>query len=251
MKKLLAVLLAIITILSVCGFSTYAENTVPADVTVGGEITDDPTVPDTPDTPDVPDEPDEPDEPVPTLDDYEYVVTMYICATANSLTGHIWLYFENLTECDVPIGYTMLAPHKGMSVGSLRNTRKDGGGTYYNGEAMMASLKGKLDKVRDHTYTLKMDLTLDQLNTVNGKIKSKNAYEMIFYNCGVFATSVWNSVSSKKVVHIVLPIFTILNMSILGAKRGELRMQDPDVAYKQTDDGCYVADNKSFKLSCV
>ena len=92
-----------------------------------------------------------------------------------------------------------------------------------------------------------------QLKFIKEKIKSKNAYEMIFYNCGVFATSVWNSVSSKKVVHIVLPIFTILNMSILGAKKGELLMQKPTDSeiFKQTDSGCRIADEKSFNMSCV
>ena len=248
MKKVLSFLLTIIMILSVGSIGTFAEDVTPSGDVIE-ETTDTPDTPDTPDEPVIPDEPDEPDEP--TLDDYEYVVTMYICATANSFTGHVWLYFENLTECDVPIGFTTLAPHKGMSVGSLRNTRKSGGGTYYNGEAMMATLKGKLDKVCAHTHSLKMDLTKEQLDTVNEKIKSRNFYEMIFCNCGVFATKVWNSVSDERVVHIVFPAFTILNMKISGAKKGVLRMQEADVAYKQTDDGCFVADNKSFRIPCI
>ena len=248
MKKVLSILLAIICVISFT-VTAFAEDTViPSESVVTNEDVEGTEAQEDPENPEEPAEPDEPVEPAKTFD-----VTMYICATANSLTGHVWLYFVNNSNVPVKVGYVDLTPGAGISVGSLRNSRKDGGGTYYNGEAMMAEKDGKLESLKDHTYSLKMSLTKEQLETVNEKIKSKNAYEMIFYNCGVFATSVWNSVSDKKVVHIVLPIFTILNMTILGAKKGELLMQNPTESeiFKQTDSGCRIADEKSFNMSCV
>lgn len=242
MKKILSVLLAVICVFSLA-MTAFAEDTAAQPETA---VTDENT--ETAEDAADPEEPEEPVEPEEVFD-----VTMYICATANSLTGHVWLYFVNNSNVTVKIGYADLEPGMGMSVGSLRNSRKDGGGTYYNGEAAMAARDGKLESLKNHTHSLKMSLTKEQLEKVNEKIKSKNVYEMIFCNCGVFATSVWNSVSNKKVVHIVLPIFTILNMKILGAKKGELQMQNPTgfKAFKQTKDGCRPASEDSFNISCV
>lgn len=239
MKKVLSLLLALVCIftLTAAAFTAYAEDagSPSATVTAGeGEET-----------------PDEPEPPAPP----KFDVTMYICATANSLTGHVWLYFINNSDVPVTVGYLVLQPGQETSVGSLRNTRKNGGGTYYNGEAMMAAKDGKLDSLRGKTTSLKMTLNESQLNTVSEKIKSINYYEMIFFNCGMFATKVWNSVADKKVVHIVLPVFTILNMKTAGGKSGELLMKNPVEtgvgAYKQKSGGIEPADEKSFNISCV
>lgn len=225
-RKIMAAVLAILAILSVFTVSVFAEEPAPYE-----------------------------EEPVivrtyEDISDDEEVAVMYLCATANSLTGHVWLYFVNTVDCDIPLGYVSLHPGEGMSAGSLRNTRADGGGTYYNGEAMMAS---DLDKVCRHTHSLEMKLTKAQLEKVNRKIKSMNGYNIIFWNCGCFATQVWNCVSDKDVVHIVLPVFTIVNMCMLGAKKGVLRMQDTslDRAFKQSKNGAYNASADSFRQSCV
>ena len=248
MKKLLSVLFVIVCIFTMTGtaFSSFAEETPETEISEneGGET------PETPDEPEIPDEPDVPDEPAPSLDDYEYVATMYICSTAHSFTGHVWLYFVNLTECEIPVGNIMLKPKEEMSVGSIGYFRKGGGGTYYNAEAKMADQKG-LDKVCEHTNSLKMDLTLDQLKKANEKIKSLDFYSYIFWNCGCFATQVWNAVSDKDIVHIVLPVFTVLNMRILGAQKGELKMQKVENVYKQTKDGYEDLGNHTFNSLCV
>lgn len=191
----------------------------------------------------------EPQQPI-SWEEYEEVATMYICATANSFTGHVWLYFENLTDCDIPIGYTVISPGEGMSVGSLRNTRKNGGGTYYNGEVAMAN---SLDSLCEHTYSIGMNLTPDQLKKENEKICKKNSYDMIFNNCGVFASTIWNSVSNKKIIHIVFPALTILSMLTNGADKGVLNMNkaQKERIYKQKKDGCIEASTDSFRVSCV
>ena len=235
MKKIFSVLLAIIIIFTAAGtsFTSFAEDTASETVITENEVTSD----------------------MPNRDDPG--VIMYLCATANSLTGHVWLYFINNTDEPVTIGYIEMQPGQEMSVGRLRNTRKDGGGTYYNGEAMMAALDGKLDSLCKHTTSLKMVLDEEQINTVSEKIKSMNAYEMILFNCGIFAARVWNSVSSKKIVHFIFPMLTILFMNLLpGTQKGELRMKDPTEEggikpYKQTNNGVKEADVKSFNISCV
>lgn len=241
MKKIISIILACILAFSAAGAACTA---------FAQEITEpvsmesiEPT-----DNVDAIDDTTEPEEEPEVID-----VTMYICATAKSLTGHVWLYFVNNSNVPVFVGHVEIQPGQEMSVGSLRNSRKSGGGTYYNGEAMMAARDGKLDSLCSSTTSLKMSLDKDQLEKVSNKIKSMNYYEMIFCNCGVFATQVWNSVSDKKVVHIVLPMFTILNMDILGAEKGVVRMKDPEEvgAYKQKRDTVEKADPKSFRITCV
>ncbi len=240
MKKILSVLLAIIAVFSLTtsAFTAFADDIEENTIIENEEISENTDNPDTPDEP-----------------EKHFDVTMYLCATANSLSGHVWLYFVNNSNYPVNIGYyENLQPGQGISVGSLNFFRKSGGGTYYNGEAMMAAMDGKLDDLRKHTTSLEMSLTEEQLEKVNNKIKSMNFYDFIFCNCGVFATQVWNSVSSKKVVHLVFPVFTVAFMKILGAKTGVLTMDDPRDgvgAWKQRKNGCEVANNKSFNYSCV
>lgn len=179
------------------------------------------------------------DEDTKTWEDCDEVVEMYLCAVTNVVPGHVWLYFKNLTEYNVPIGYINIEPGQEISVGSLAHSRKYGDGTYYNGEGIMAT--NNADGVCEHTFTLKMKLTPEQLKTVNKKICSMDNYDMIFNNCGVFATIVWNSVSDKKVVHIVFPFLTIINMLMYGAKKGELNMRpaaESKKAYKQRKGYC-------------
>lgn len=178
------------------------------------------------------------------------LVTMYLCATANSLTGHLWLYFTNLTDYTLEIGYVQLKPHESMAVGSLPNSLYDGGGTYYNAENYMAS---DPETVKNHTTSMKINLDAEQLSSVSEQIKSKNYYNLITYNCGNFATDIWNSVSDKHIVHIIFPALTILIMRLHGAEKGALYMVRPNISevFKQTDSGVIPANEKSFTISYV
>ena len=178
------------------------------------------------------------------------VVTMYLCATANSLTGHVWLYFENLTNRNLELGYAVLNPHGAMCVGSLPNTLKDGGGTYYNAESYMASSP---EALKAHTTSMKVNLTAEQLKSVSTQIKAKNYYNLLAYNCGNFATEIWNSVSDNHIVHIVFPALTILLMRLKGAEKGTLYIARPEISevFKQTDSGIVKASKESFVKSYV
>lgn len=239
MRKYLRLILSVILVLSIafsasfCVFAEEGETPAEGGNTEAEEIIEDET--------------DEPTEP----SDDDIVMTMYLCATANSFTGHVWLYFTNESEFTLPLGYITLAPGKSMSVGSLRNTRKDGGGTYYNGEAYMTK---DLVKLQKHTTSLKTELTMAELRTVNEVIKSHNLYILIGWNCGNFACKVWNSLdSTPHVTHIVFPMFTILSMLIRGAVKGDVLMDRPsdDEIFKQKKDHAEAANPKSFRTTCV
>lgn len=180
------------------------------------------------------------------------VAKVYLCTTLNSLTGHIWLYFVNVTPYKLPLGYIYLDPYEEMSVGSLRNSRKDGGGTYYNGEAFMAN---DLASVCKHTTSISMDINYDQLITIGNKIKSKNSYILLGNNCGDFACACWNTIApaGKKVINILVPLFTIINVQIAGGRKGQIEMKRPDISrvFKQVTNGVRQAVPESFKSSCV
>lgn len=236
MKKYLRALVSLILILCITlslSVPAFAEESIPSD----GETSETEVIPE------------EPEISEPSDDDI--VMTMYLCATANSFTGHVWLYFVNESQFTLPLGYVTLAPGKSMSVGSLRNTRKDGGGTYYNGEAYMAK---DLEKLQKHTTSLKTELTMSELREVNEVIKSHNLYILIGWNCGNFACKVWNSLGdTPHVTHMVFPMFTILSMLIRGAVKGELLMERPtdEEIFKQKKDHAEQANPKSFRNTCV
>lgn len=238
MKRYISILLSMI--LAICiGITSilpaFAEDTTPSEGSGTTQTTEE--------EPDIP--PEEPET---------GAVRMYLCATANSVTGHVWLYFENNTNKPKEIGYVTLQPGEATSVGSMRNTRSDGGGTYYNGEAYMA--KDHIDKVARHTTSIAMDLNNDQLARVNKKIKGSNLYLMVGYNCGDFACSVWNSAArdeGKFVGHFIFPAFTILGILGKGGVKNQLKMQpaNDENIYKQYKGGINKADPKSFRVSNI
>lgn len=246
-SKFIAVVLSVIIIFSISTVS-FAEDAETLNAFAADQTEE--NVEATEETPQAPETTEDPVEgPEKQIDPNQPLVTMYLCATARTFTGHVWLYFDNFSEVTVDIGYVRLEPGKQTSVGSLRNTRKDGGGTYYNGEAFMAR---NLETTGNHTTYLKMDLNLNQLNKISEEIKSRNFYNIIVWNCGNFAAAIWNSVSSHKIIHITFPIFTILEMNMHGAKKG-LVMTRPDIenVYKQVKGGVKQARAESFETCCV
>ena len=165
-KKLLALLLALVLALS-CAVVAFAEDG---------------------DTP-----AEEPSTPV-------YVARMYICARV-VFFGHVWMYFENLTDGDLTVGVYTVPAGQGVSVGAMGNSRSDGKGIYYNVEAYMIHKMGG-----SGTVGRSMLLTQDQLNTVNATILERNEWSLSSNNCCRFATRVWNSVADNKVSYAFLPI---------------------------------------------
>lgn len=131
-------------------------------------------------------------------DSETYVARMYIC-TRLKFVGHVWLYFENLTDHDIKVGCYTLPANQGVTVSAYNTARKDGKGNYYNIDGYCLNKYGA-----SKTTCAGMDLTNAQLETVNNKILSRNSWSGT-KNCCYFAGSVWNSVSPKSIKILLLP----------------------------------------------
>ena len=81
-----------------------------------------------------------------------------------------------------------------------------------------------------------MEITRKQLETVNNKIINHNRWNF-FGNCVAFMASVWNSVSKKKIVPLVLPVLSILNIALIGGRRIEMLTPERDEVFKQVGQG--------------
>lgn len=260
MKKILALLLSIILILTALCPSAFAAEISNGIQTVysamdEGEI-------ETPEEPD-PEDPENPEEPevktVPKsfeeLDDSEVVANLYICTKINFL-GHVWIYIENTRALgedetleglsaeeqkalmSIPVGCFKggCEMGQGVSVGTAFFTRVDGPGVYYNVEAYMLKNKGKKG-IRAN----KLELTKKELIEVNKKIVETNEWTP-FTNCGLFATKVWNRACDvkgvkNKAAYGVFPFVTAID---LGSDKSDVpKMIEPDEkqVYKQRKTG--------------
>lgn len=127
------------------------------------------------------------------------VARLYLCCRV-LFFGHTWIYVENKTSEPIRVGVIYTAPGTGVSVGTHKYRRADGGGVYYNVEAYM--LKGKGTSA---TVARAMDLRQSQLQTVNDTIVNNNSWSLSD-NCNRFATRVWNSVAPDTVSYAFLPL---------------------------------------------
>lgn len=179
-----------------------------------------------------------------TVDSNVSVVKMYYCVSFR----HVWLYFENLCDFEVPLGYVTLAPHECMSVGSLSYLRPNGPGTYYNAEAYFAT-----SGTPSGTCSINMNLNHSELERVNEVIRSLNFYLFTFWNCGVFASLVWNSVSSSPILHFIFPALTMVEVLIAGGSFGTPVMADvpAERVYKQVSGGVEQANTGAFGYAPV
>lgn len=234
MKRTIAIVMAICMMFGLCVFA-FAEDTLQPDLyeeTITNEITEqdvpsdtqtvtsenalpnetedliDPSNEDLEDPTDM-DEPTE--EPVVTPDPNEIVACVYLCASNNIGVGHVWLYFENLTDHPITVGYYELEPGCGCTVSQLSSLHPDGMGTYYNFEAY--KYQSKLSRA----HYLAEEITYDELVNVSHIIRSHNSYELFFNNCGRFATTIWNSISDRHIMYFFLPLVITAQM---GNQRG-------------------------------
>lgn len=137
--------------------------------------------------------------------DETYVAKMYICSRTK-ITGHVWLYFENLTDHDITVGCYTLPKGQGVTVSAYNTARKDGKGNYYNIDGYCLNKYGS-----GGTTCASMTITASQLKTVSAKILERNSWSGT-KNCCYFAGNVWNSVANKKVKILLLPSLMALNI---------------------------------------
>lgn len=135
----------------------------------------------------------------------EYVATMYICSRTK-IVGHVWLYFENLTDYDLKVGCYTLPKGQGVTVSAYNTARKDGKGNYYNIDGYCLNKYGS-----GSTTCASTKITASQLKTVSAKILERNSWSGT-KNCCYFAGTVWNSVAPKKVKILLLPSLMASNI---------------------------------------
>ncbi len=152
-------------------------------------------------------------------------VIVYMKTT--NVTGHVWLYFENLSSETQKVGYYDLPAGQGVSVGIIN--RKQGGRIYYNVESFAANYYNQ-----SGWYSISRDLNKAELQKATDSLKTyKNAWDPIF-NCMDFAFTVWNDTTGDGLGNLVFPIFGLIQLWFRGAKRGlKFYYPQPDQVYAQ------------------
>lgn len=218
MKKLVSVLIALLCIISVLSPAAFGADEKEASA-LYTEAADEQS-----ETPENPQEPDEPDEPA---QEEQYVARMCICVRL-VVTGHAWIYIENLTDDTLRIGCYDCPKGQGVTLGTFFFVRVDGGGTYYNVESYMGNKKS-LKRTKSNS----MLLTQEQLDVVNEKILKTNEWTP-FTNCCLFATKVWNSVADEHVAYGLFPFITAISISSNGNEGvPEMYVPERDQVFKQ------------------
>ena len=146
-----------------------------------------------------------------------YVAKMYICSRTK-FAGHVWLYFENLTDSEITVGCYTLPAGQGVTVSAYNTARKDGKGNYYNIDGYCLNKYGTSGTKCASTY-----LTASELETVSRKIVQTNTWTG-GKNCCYFAGSIWNSVADKKVTILLLPL-------LMGWSIGKQKCATPNFYY--------------------
>lgn len=129
------------------------------------------------------------------------VARMWICSetSTNSGIGHIFLYFENLTDKTITVGKYKLAPYGDVSVGCFGTEGTEGAGVYYNLETELTHYSQLMG--------ISTDLTAEELKSVNSKITSFDRWDPIF-NCNYFALRAWNAGAESSVPFLIFPGLT-------------------------------------------
>jgi hypothetical protein len=127
--------------------------------------------------------------------------------------GHAWIYVENLTDGPIQVGHYTLPANEGVSVGLFSFTCDDGIGIYYNVEAYCCNVHGG-----DGLVSITTDLDEGELNKLSNKLLDYPNHWDPFFNCMYFAFSMWNSVSGRKVIPLVIPAFGQLQLRMHGGK---------------------------------
>lgn len=166
---------------------------------------------------------------VSAADNEEYVARMWFCSEISGETGigHIFLYFENLTDEPIMVGRYEVAPYDDVSVGNFGTEGPRGGGVYYNLEQDLTqyhSLKAISEKI-----------TAEELAKVNKKITNYSHWTVIM-NCYYFAAMGWNAAADNTVPFMIFPTFARIMIQLRGGKSNpfELYSKD-DPVYKQSE----------------
>lgn len=162
--------------------------------------------------------------------DDEKVVRMWYCNATSKKTGigHVFLYFQNLTDEPIMVGRYEVPANDDVSVGCFGTEGPRGAGVYYNLEQDLKHYRAPLG--------VSEELTADELQKVTNKMKAyKNHWDPIF-NCYYFASKCWNAGADGDIPYLLVPGFSRLIMRLRGAQTGfaDLLSQN-DPVYKQSE----------------
>ncbi len=212
MKRIIAVLVAMIMIFSVPSVAFATEN---AEQTAVVSEENNPPAHET-DSPEVTEESDA---------DNGCVATLSICSAIYvwPISGHTWIYVHNNSDEPIQVGHYEVPVGEGVSVGVFSFSVNDGWGIYYNIEAYKENTKNRMDKVWSKTT----ELDADELDTLHNRLLSYPNYWGFGGNCATFAFSMWNSVTHEGYFSLLIPAITQFMLMVSGAKRGTLEMFCP------------------------
>lgn len=159
-----------------------------------------------------------------------YVAKMYICSRTK-IAGHVWLYFENLTNKEITVGCYKVPAGQGVTVSAYNTARKDGKGNYYNIDGYCLNKYGS-----SGTTCASTNLTAQQLKTASAKILERNSWSGT-KNCCYFAGNVWNSVAPKKVKILLTPSLMALNIKKQKCATPKFYSPTKDQCMKQVGTG--------------
>ncbi len=219
MKKIIAVLVAMIIIFSVPSVAFATENV--EQTTVASEENNQPSEENTlpseePEAPEVNDE---------ATTDSGVVATLSLCSAIYvwPVSGHTWIYVHNNSDEPITVGHYEVPVGQGMSVGVFSFSVNDGWGIYYNIEAYKENTKNRMDKV----WSKSEELDADELATLNKRLLSYPNYWGFGGNCATFAFSMWNSVTHDGYFSLLIPAITQFMIMVSGGQKGVLEMYCP------------------------
>lgn len=170
-------------------------------------------------------------------DENEIVATVSICSCIYffPISGHTWIYVENLSDRVQRVGLYDLPVGQGVSIGSFSFSVADGWGVYYNIEAF----RENRDNNSSNHWTKTKELTQSELDSLSNNIANYVNYWDFYFNCAFFAFSIWNSVSGDFLIPLVIPAISQLEVILAGGKKGVLEMYKPteDQIFRQRGSG--------------
>lgn len=172
---------------------------------------------------------------VDTVDEDEIVARMYVGYNERYLgmSGHSWIYVENLTDHSIVVGAYTVKKGKAVSLGTAGTTLEDGRGLYYNVEAY----RYRDIPITDYVH-LSKDITQKQLDKLTKRVLNAGTWSY-FLNCTYFAASAWNSVGGLPLVYALFPPLFHVQILINPNHGNGFRMQVPALTeiYKQVGRG--------------
>ncbi len=157
------------------------------------------------------------------------------------VSGHTWIYVENLSDDPINVGLYEVPVGEGVSVGAFSFSVNDGWGIYYNLEAYRENRDDNVGNCR----SLTVELTQSELEKLSESIRNyPNMWDIFIFNCTFFAFAIWNHNTDYFFIPMMIPALAMLEVMIMGAEKGVTTMYYPtsDQVFKQrgTGDSAYL-----------